>query len=392
MKIKQTPEDFQVDEIIGVVPSDGPFALYRLEKSGWTTPDALDAIRRRWQIRIHRLSYGGLKDRHARTTQHLTIERGPPKNLGHQGFTLTYLGQVPEPFTSLSISGNRFRLVVRDLSGEHVERARVALAECARDGIANYFDDQRFGSIEAGGEFAARHMVRGDWEGALKLALTAPYEFDRGAVRKEKAVLAQHWGDWPACKQKLSRGHARSPVDYLVSHPSDFRGALARMRSELASLYLSAYQSHLWNRMLDEWLKQHLAAEHLVNIRLKLDEVHTPRGLGEEQRRELAGLVLPLPSARLKYEDAVPGTPPDWAPVLRQVLAAEQIELAQLKLKGLRRPYFSRGERAALCMPNALSHESGPDERHPGRFKLALSFELPRGSYATLVVKRVTQV
>ena len=30
------------------------------------------------------------------------------------------------------------------------------------------------------------------------------------------------------------------------------------------------------------------------------------------------------------------------------------------------------------------------DELHPGRRKLVLSFDLPRGSYATLIVKRIT--
>src|SRR5262245_36064179 len=196
MKIKQSPEDFQVDEVTDVVPSEGHFALYRLEKSDWTTPDAVSAIRRQWQIRGPRLSYGGLKDRHAHTTQHLTIERGPPRNLGQKGFTLTYLGQAPEPFTSTSIRGNRFRITVRDLSADAVRRSNQALAELAVDGIANYFDDQRFGSVDAGGEFAARRMVLGDWEGALKLMLTAPYEFDRGAVKQEKAIVLRYWGDW----------------------------------------------------------------------------------------------------------------------------------------------------------------------------------------------------
>ena len=78
MKIKQRPEDFRVEELTSAVASDtGEFAFYRLDKTGWTTPDALSAIRRRWQVDFRRLSYGGLKDRHAVTSQHITIFRGP---------------------------------------------------------------------------------------------------------------------------------------------------------------------------------------------------------------------------------------------------------------------------------------------------------------------------
>ena len=391
MKIKQSPDDFRVDEVTAVAPSAGPFALYRLEKTGWTTPDALHAIRRAWQIRVHRLSFGGLKDRHARTTQHLTIEDGPKQDLAQKGIALTYLGQVPHPFTSANIAGNRFRIAVRDLSAERLDSARRALPEVAADGVANYFDDQRFGSVEAGRDFVARRAALDDWEGALKLALTAAYEFDRGAVKQEKATLIKHWGDWPACVRKLPRGDARTLAAHLAAAPGDFRGAFARLRSDLASLYLAAYQSRLWNAALADWLTRRLPASQRVSIRLKLDEVPTPRALTSEQRAEFAGWSLPLPSARLKYDDAIPATPPDWPDALRRSLAADGIELDQMKLKGLRRPFFSRGERLVVSVPAELGAESGPDESHPGRFKLVLTFVLGRGSYATLVVKRLTQ-
>src|SRR6516165_5152360 len=109
MKLKQQPEDFQVEELTDVVPQgQGPFALYRLEKRGWSTPDALQAIRRRWQLDLGRLSYGGLKDRHALTVQYLTIFHGPQRGLTHHGVSLAYLGQVPEPYTSGDIRANRF--------------------------------------------------------------------------------------------------------------------------------------------------------------------------------------------------------------------------------------------------------------------------------------------
>jgi tRNA pseudouridine13 synthase len=37
-----------------------------------------------------------------------------------------------------------------------------------------------------------------------------------------------------------------------------------------------------------------------------------------------------------------------------------------------------------------LSHTTGTDELYPGRHKLTLKFDLPRGSYATMVIKRLT--
>src|SRR5207248_10899751 len=99
----------------------------------------------------------------------------------------THLGAIDAPYTSHSIRCNRFRLTLRDLSAEALERARPALDRIAADGVPNYFDDQRFGSVAGeGSEFIARLLVRGRFEDALRLALTAPYEFDRADQKKVK--------------------------------------------------------------------------------------------------------------------------------------------------------------------------------------------------------------
>jgi tRNA pseudouridine13 synthase len=386
MKVKQQPEDFQVEELTDVAPTGhGPFALYRLEKRSWSTPDALSAIRRRWKIEPRRLSYGGLKDRHAVTVQYLTIFHGPRRNLTHSGITVTYLGQVPHPYGSTDIRANRFRLAVRSLTPEQIQMAQQSLEEVRTDGVPNYFDDQRFGSIEANQDFVARMLVQGRFEDALRQALAAPYEHDRAPQKQEKSLLHGHWGDWTTLKEKLPRGHARSLVDYLLHHPGDFRGAVARLRPELRGLYLSAYQSHLWNRILARWIATHCLQEQVVPVELKLGSVPMWRRVQEEQRRELAGLMLPLPSARLKLD----ANDPRMA-LVQSILAEEGMTLPQMQIKGVRELFFSKGERAALCRPANLEAQDADDELNGGRRKLRLAFDLPRGSYATLIIKRIT--
>jgi tRNA pseudouridine13 synthase len=388
MKLKQQPEDFHVEELTDVAPAGtGPFALYRLEKQGWSTPDALAAVRRRWKLDLRRVAYGGLKDRHATTVQYLTIFHGPQRGLTHHGIRLVYLGQVAAPYGSRDIKANRFRLVLRALRPEEADAALAALEEVRRDGVPNYFDEQRFGSVNRPGAFVARALVLAQFEEALRLALAEPYEHDRAAQKREKALLRAHWGDWPVCKERLPRGHARSLVDYLVHHPGDFRGAVARLRPDLRGLYLSAYQSHLWNRMLARWLKQHCGPEQLVSVPWRLGALPMHRHLDAGPRAELAALWLPLPSARLKLDPADP-----LAPLVQGVLADEGLTLEQMKVKGMREPFFSKGDRAALCVPEGLHGEAAPDELHAGRQKLTLAFDLARGNYATLIVKRITEV
>src|SRR5204863_2225183 len=165
----------------------------------------------------------------------------------------------------------------------------------------------------------------------------------------EKAVLRTHWGDWARCRTPLPPGHVRNLVDYLRHHPGDFRGAIARLRPELRGLYLSAYQSHLWNRMLARWLSDYLRPEQLLQVELRTGPVPMHRQLEESQRAELLGLQLPLPTAR----GSVPTGAPQAA-LMQTILAEEGVRREQLKVKGVREVFFSRGDRSALCLPGEL--------------------------------------
>jgi tRNA pseudouridine13 synthase len=386
MKLKQHPEDFLVEELTSVSAVEkGEFAFYRLDKTGWTTPDALSVIRRRWQIDFRRMSYGGLKDRHATTSQFLTIYRGPKRNLNHERIVCTYLGQCGDAYSAADISANRFTIALRSMNDEEIRGAVAALVDVAEIGVPNYFDDQRFGSVNQSAEFVAKEMVFGRFERALWLALAAPYEFDRKEAKIEKTTLRDHWGDWVNCKSKLPRGHSRSIVDYLCTHPTDFKGAIARLRPELQGLYLSAYQSYLWNRLLGEWFMQVIGLENLGTIDIKIGVLPIPIRVPEDKRSIWESLVLPLLSARLKPE---PGAA--WMPIAEKVLQTEGLSLAELKIKGMQKPFFSKGDRAACLHPSNLSHVVATDESNSGKQKLILKFDLPRGCYATMVIKRIT--
>ena len=386
MKLKQTPADFRVEELTDTTAGpSGEFAFYRLEKIGWTTPDALQMIRRRWDIDFRRLGYGGLKDRHADTVQYLSIFRGPARDLEQDRIRVKYLGQIHEPYGSRDIRANRFAIVLRGLSADDERSALAAAMQVRETGVPNYFDDQRFGSVGPDRQFIAKQMVLGQFENALKLALMAPYEHDRAESKHEKATLLAHWGDWPKCKAELPRGHARSLVDYLVSHPTHFKGAVVRLRPELRGLYLSAFQSDLWNRILARWLTTHLPADALGSLELKLGPHPVPRTVPPPLRPKWESLSLPLPSARLKPEPNA-----EWLPIVEEVLAEEGLTLPKMKVPGMDEPFFSKGDRLGCLLPYGLTATGGNDELNRGRRAITLRFDLPRGAYATMIVKRIT--
>jgi tRNA pseudouridine13 synthase len=385
MKLKQQPTDFQVEELTDVRPgSQGSFALYRLEKEGLGTPEALQALCQRWKLDARNVSSGGLKDRHARTTQFVSIWHGPRRGLKQQRLHVHYLGQLAHAFSSDQVTGNRFQIVLRDLSRRRVEIIEAGIAAVRQEGVANYFDDQRFGSVGRNRSFVAVKLIRGDYEGALRLALVEPYEFDATPQRELKQRIETAWGNWSVIQSRLPPGPVQGLVAHLAARPGDFRGAFARLPAHLKSLYLSAYQSHVWNRMLARWLKQLCRPDQLFDVDLRLGDVPMYQGLSKDQLDRIRTQTLPLPSARLHL-----ATDDPLLTLVNRVLEKDHIELRQMKLKHFREPFFAKGDRAVCFIPQELEAEPSSDELNPERQRLNLSFVLPRGCYATMLVKRL---
>ncbi|HUE69439.1 MAG TPA: tRNA pseudouridine(13) synthase TruD, partial [Pirellulaceae bacterium] len=383
MKLKCTPDDFLVEEQIGPLPQHGPFALYRLTKSSLGTPEAIDAVLLHWNLSRGQVAYAGLKDRHALTRQFLTIKGGPRRGLKQTNLELSYIQQVGRPLHARDIVANQFSIVLRDMNDEETAAATRSLENIARHGLPNYFDSQRFGSVGKSGDFIARAWCLGDYERALWLALAEENVHDRPEDRQQKQILRDLWGKWPECKGALARSHRRSVVTYLADKPGDFKRALALVRQDLRSLYLAAFQSDLWNRALAALIRTHCRPEQLSLEQIGPRELPFFSSLSPEQQALLHAAELPLPSARLHLEEG------PVKQLLESVLAEDGMELRQVRLKFPRDTFFSKGERRAVLLPRDLTCTAGDDELYRGRRKLTLRFALPRGSYATILVKRI---
>jgi tRNA pseudouridine13 synthase len=388
MKLKCTPDDFEVEEKVSLYPSGGPFGFYRLTKTSLGTPEAIDAILQKWNLARWQVSYAGLKDKHALTRQYLTIKAGPRQGMRQTNLELEYLGQVAEPIHAKDIRANAFVVVLRDMPAAEVAEATTAMEQIGEFGLPNYFDEQRFGSLGKCGEFIAKPWCLGDYERALWLALAEPNVHDSPDEQQQKAILRDHWGKWPECKAALARSHRRSVITFLADKPvkPDFKRALALIRQDLRSIYLAAFQSDLWNGMLAALLRKSCPPESLLPRRIGNRDLPFYAALEDAARGMLQQTLLPLPSARQHLEEG------PVKELVDEVLAAEGMELRQVRLKFPRDTFFSKGERPAIFFPANALHEVADDDFYRGKQKVTLRFELPRGAYATILVKRVTDV
>jgi tRNA pseudouridine13 synthase len=386
MKVKRLREDFVVREVTQFPLSGGQFAAYSLEKCGLGTPEAIQEVLKVWNLPRNQVSYGGLKDRHAVTSQIITIFRGPQKDIQQRSFSLNYLGQASRAFDAKDIQANAFEITLRDLTEQRVASIRRAIDSMSK-GIPNYFDDQRFGSLGESGQFVAQPWCMGDYERALFLAIAEANSHDRPREREQKEILRTQWGNWVECKRLLDRSHRRSIVTYLCDHPTDFKRAIALIRNDLRSIYVAAFQSQLWNQMLVAWWRRRLLAEHLVTVAGAGGELLFPITTDQKILAEAASLQIPLPSARQHDWDD------ELAAILNEVLVPYQMQRQEIRLKFPRDTFFSKGIRSAMIVPCDFSCQQSPDElaESKDRQKLTLCFTLGRGQYATMVIKFLDQ-
>ena len=396
MRTKVRPEDFVVEEKLAWAPAEragGPFTLYRVHKRATTTLAVQAEMAQRLGLRHADVVFPALKDKEAVATQHATVRGSGPAHVNGTGFSALRLGSCPRPLTPDDIRANRFTLVLRDLRPGEEARLCAQLEHIARHGLPNYFDQQRFGSLAGSAEHIAKTILRRDVEGALCAYLTQPLAGDPEPVRRFKRQAQARWEDWAALFEAAPRpSNYRSVLTYLRDHPTagldpaararHYRKALNLISPRLLSLYLAAYQAWLWNRIA----ARYLVALGLVrspdappHIEVGGERLPLYRALPEGFARDLA---IPLPCHTARYE------PLALEAAAQDVLAQEGLALADLKARILRRAYLSRGERLLLLFPADLG--CGPpeaDERFAGRHKMTVRFTLPRGSYATLILR-----
>jgi len=385
LRIKTVPEDFLVEERLSVQPkARGPYALYRVEKRNITTLEAAQILSRCSKSKAfgHRVSSAERQGGCSHPTLHgenlsLPYSQGDPN---HRNCRKTFgvLGSAPFP------EGSCGKQVHRDRAGNFPRRGRtytraffcslgikvspiISICSALARGV---------GSLG----FPGKLLLLGEWEGVLRAYLAEPLLGDPPAVLRLKKLARENWRNWPLLKEHAPKGNLRSVLTFLCDHPENFKRAVNLITPRILSLWLSAYQSFLWNRVAS------LVLERLLPEKTRLEypfgELVFPRWpLPPEVLAYLKSLEIPLPSARAKTEGIV-------AEAFSQVLAEKGLRPEMLKARGLERAFLTKGKRPLWVVPKepAILGE-GEDELFPGHRKLVLSFALPPGSYATLFLR-----
>lgn len=165
-RLRAEPADFQVQEVPAYLPGgSGDFLYLHIEKTGHTTAHVVRELCAQLGVRDRDVGVAGLKDRHAVTTQWLSLPGKVEPRLGEFSLPGVRILDTSRHSNKLGLGhlhGNRFVVRVRGAPGT-AEQAGETLAALAEHGVPNYFGPQRFGLGGLNAEEGLR-VLRGESE------------------------------------------------------------------------------------------------------------------------------------------------------------------------------------------------------------------------------------
>jgi len=196
-KFEQNREDFIVDEIPLNFKGNGNFIILRVKKVELTTWDMVAAFAEFLNLPAEKIGYAGLKDKHATTTQYISIEAKYEKALKkfkHPQIKVLSATRHTHSIRMGDLKGNRFSINLFGVSQIEAGQIEKLARKSAKNGLPNYFGYQRFGRDEDSIE-QAKAMIAGDLyinDAKLKKFLISIYQ-------------SQFFNDWLKERVLLSR-------------------------------------------------------------------------------------------------------------------------------------------------------------------------------------------
>ena len=258
-ELRHKHEDFEVEELPLYAPcGEGEHVFVRIRKRGLSTFEAVRRIARDLRIPERWISYAGLKDARAVAWQWLSIHGVDPEAVASLRYKYIHIDRVARHTNRLKIGhlrGNRFRLRVHNCHPDALERARAILDVLVSRGAPNFFGEQRFG-IRADGHLIGEALLRRDHEEFVRRLLGRPSELERDERLCESRRLFDAGRIEEAYEaMPLTRRIEKKSLHALIRF-GDYERAYFAVPKRMRQMFASAYQSHLFNRIVEERLDE----------------------------------------------------------------------------------------------------------------------------------------
>jgi len=396
-KLKKYPEDFRVEEEIDLFEeSEGEYSIAKVWSRNWETNRLIKRLSRELNISRKNIDFCGTKDKRAITTQWISFKCAPEKlnNLNVKDVEIQEVFTSHRSLTMGAHKRNQFEILIRDLEVEPEEALRRAdeIGKKIEDerGFPNWFGVQRFGTLRPVTHIVGKKILEGDFEGAVKKYVASPKKGEGKSCYEAREFLENNWDPEEALKIYPNvLTFERDILKSLKDNPGDFVSALKTLPHNLLMMFVHAYQSYLFNRMISLRLERELPLNDVLvgdvvlpadsdglpnkDTQVKVRE-HNLSKASEMVREGKAFVSAPLYGHKSKLSEGEQGD------IEREVIEKENIEKED----------FIVPEISSISSTGTRRNIFAPVKNFEWKLQgdaLKLNFSLNKGTYATTFLR-----
>jgi tRNA pseudouridine13 synthase len=387
--------------------SDDKYTTFNLIKINRETFEAIKLLSNALKIPMERIAYAGLKDKCSISVQKVSINGDFINALERIYLQDIHIRNIQPSRKSIKLGSNRgnyFVIVIRNVKEDPaLEKSIKKIFQVLEtEGFLNYYGLQRFGTFRPNSHLIGRYILEEKYKKACEEFVLTTYSSESNRTRNSRKSinnfneLSQE--DIASFPNGLS--YEKSIIEYLATNPDDYRGAINNLPNYIIRLLISAFQSYLFNKMLSLRLKKYqfpLQPKEGDMIAILDDDNGQPtqitykygntydKYLDEAIQLTRASIVIPIIGYDTNLKDF-----PLMDDLFQEILKEESISTTMFLNDYLKKFEFKGSFRSMTIKPTGLNLSSiEQDDLFNDKLKVKIEFSLPRGSYATMVLREI---